>query len=118
MTCGVECFYDCWKLSLIGARLCRLVREINLDKHVGSSIQFACDSVEPFSQLNAIDRMNNIKRLDCLPSLIRLKMTDQMPARAAVDLSGFAQRFLNAILAEVSRAGVDCLLYCVWIECF
>src|SRR6185295_1298150 len=76
MTGGVECFYDCWKLSLIGAGLCRLVREINLDKHIGSSIQLAGDSIEPFSQLNAVDRMNNIKRLDCLPSLIRLKMTD------------------------------------------
>src|SRR5258708_33246290 len=61
--------------------------------------------------------MNDPKCFNCLPGLVRLRMTYQGPANVSSDLTGFCTASLHAVLAEVARTCIDRLLNCRRIEC-
>src|SRR6266404_1178414 len=61
--------------------------------------------------------MNHPKCFNCLPGLVRLEMTYQVPANVPADLRCFCDPFLHAVLAELARTRINRLLNCRWTEC-
>jgi hypothetical protein len=95
--------------QLIFTRAClgRLVGEIYLDEdRQFSSPNVIANPVQPASQRNRIQRVNEIEELDRSPCFISLKMSDQMPAgRITAKLGNLSIGFLYAILPQIYQAG-------------
>src|ERR1051326_898675 len=50
--------------------------------------------------------MDHLEHLDCVASLVALKVADEMPMDVARQLRNFRLRFLDTVLAETSQPGV------------
>jgi hypothetical protein len=52
--------------------------------------------------------MNDLKKIDCAPRFVRLKVSHKVPADSlAADFSDLSLRFLDAILSEIRSAEFD-----------
>ena len=55
--------------------------------------------------MQAVHRVDQVRKLHGLPYLVGLQMANQMPGHAIADLGKFALGLLHAVLAHICGAG-------------
>jgi len=86
----------------------RLAREVDLHEQIDPASRGGGGFVNPTEQIRRVDRVDEIEARGGLFRLVRLQMSDEMPAqRQAGCRVYFRQRFLQTVFAEIdlSRGG-------------
>src|SRR5258708_6000323 len=80
--------------------------QVDLNQHRQfAAIQFEAITIKPLCQCSRVERMNDVKQFDRAACLVRLQMSDQMPARLiTTHLRDLLFGFLQAVPAKVCQA--------------
>ncbi len=86
--------------------------QVDFDENGQPPVEFAGDVLKPFREFRAVNRLHNVKKLDCAPSFVRLQMPDQMPQDLVffgdgAEFKDFGPSLLNPILTEIADARND-----------
>ena len=103
---------------LCRAELGVLSGEIGLEEDLRFGAGLGGGRIQPFEQVERVDRMNGRERGGRLSGLVRLQMTDEVPSRPGQSRRGrdLPLRFLDLVFAEIPLTGLPCRADVVGIE--
>jgi hypothetical protein len=88
------------------------VTKIDLNQHLKARPSFfGTKPIETLRQVDRIERMNDVKQVNCASRLVSLKVSDEVPAHVFMaNLADLAFRFLDAVFSEICRPELTDLL--------